>query len=398
GPYHDLAMRWLAHDESKNPELAVFTQINTATNLDEFLAALDQFQTPAQNFAYADRAGNIALRIGGQLPLRAEGHGKFVLDGARSANGWPGFIPPRHNPVVINPERGFVASANQRSTDTDYPYFYVGGRYFEDYRGRILNEKLQQMRNITVSDMQALQLDCESLKAREFLPHLLGVLDQASLGGPALAVYDTLANWDYRYRASSLAPVYWEELYGNFYELVWDEFDAIPDSVAIVRPESWRTIDLAINQPASEVFDRVATPAKEQFDDIVRLAFGQAVDSIEALPDDLTNWGHYRLVTIRHLANVAPFNVTIDRAPGDGDALNATGSGSGPSWRMVVHLTDPIEAWVVYPGGQSGNPGSAHYDEMIGAWTAGTYYQAQFATSPEDLETSRAFTLQSRSR
>ncbi|MDX1476059.1 MAG: penicillin acylase family protein [Saprospiraceae bacterium] len=396
-PYDGLAMRWLAHDESDGPELAVFTRLNRARDTEEFLAALDVFQTPAQNFAYADRAGNIALRIGGKLPLRSRGHGKFILDGAQSASGWPGFIPPRHNPVVINPERGFVSSANQKSTAEDYPYFYQGGRYFEDYRGRILNEKLAAMQGITVPEMQALQYDSESLKAREFLPHLLRQLPP-DLNQEQRQVRDSLVAWDFRYRHTSESPVYWEIWFAVFFDLVWDEFKVLRDSLVIVPPESWRTIDLAIHEPGSSAFDLGSTNEKEEFADIARLSFRNAVDSIAALDQDRRRWGEYRTVTIRHLANIAPLNVVLRNAPGDGDALNATTSGSGPSWRMVVHMTDPVEAWVVYPGGQSGNPGSVHYDEMIQTWVQGDYYQVNFASTPQDVQAGHTYTLQPNGR
>jgi penicillin amidase len=43
---------------------------------------------------------------------------------------------------------------------------------------------------------------------------------------------------------------------------------------------------------------------------------------------------------------------------------------------MVVHLDNETEAWVVYPGGQSGNPGNAHYDDFVDTWAKGEYYRA----------------------
>jgi penicillin amidase len=53
---------------------------------------------------------------------------------------------------------------------------------------------------------------------------------------------------------------------------------------------------------------------------------------------------------------------------------------------MIVHLTDPVEALGVYPGGQSGNPGSAHYTDMIDTWRKGKYYHAKYVHSPEELD------------
>jgi penicillin amidase len=55
-----------------------------------------------------------------------------------------------------------------------------------------------------------------------------------------------------------------------------------------------------------------------------------------------------------------------------GDIINATTASHGPSWRMIVQLTKNTEAYGVYPGGQSGNPGSKYYDDFVGTWTKGS--------------------------
>jgi penicillin amidase len=40
---------------------------------------------------------------------------------------------------------------------------------------------------------------------------------------------------------------------------------------------------------------------------------------------------------------------------------------------MIVELTDKTEAYGIYPGGQSGNPGSRYYDTFVDKWAAGKY-------------------------
>jgi len=58
--------------------------------------------------------------------------------------------------------------------------------------------------------------------------------------------------------------------------------------------------------------------------------------------------------------------------------VNAAQHSHGPSWRMIVQLTDNTEAYGVYPGGQSGNPGSKFYDSFIDSWATGQYYSLWF--------------------
>ena len=66
--------------------------------------------------------------------------------------------------------------------------------------------------------------------------------------------------------------------------------------------------------------------------------------------------------------------------------VNATKHSHGPSWRMIVHLTDKIEAYGVYPGGQSGNPGSKYYDSFVDQWAAGKYYTIWFMHAGDKLD------------
>ena len=65
------------------------------------------------------------------------------------------------------------------------------------------------------------------------------------------------------------------------------------------------------------------------------------------------------------------------------NAINATKKDHGASWRMVISLTAKTEAYGVYPGGQSGNPGSKYYDNFIDQWAAGKYYSLWMMTKEE---------------
>src|SRR5690606_993926 len=104
-----------------------------------------------------------------------EGQGKYLMDGSSTSSEWQGFIPSEQNPATLNPERGFVSSANQHSVDPSYPY-YIFDPSFEHYRNRRLNKRLSEMTRIDLEDMKALQLDNFHLHASEALPVLLQLL------------------------------------------------------------------------------------------------------------------------------------------------------------------------------------------------------------------------------
>jgi penicillin amidase len=388
GPHAGLAMRWLAHAVPDNHEAGVFLRLNKATSHDAFKAALAGFQTPAQNFVYADKEGNIALQIAGKMPLRHDHNGRFVQDGSYTRNGWTGRIPFEHNPSVLNPPRGFVSSANQETTDTTYPYTYLG--LFEDFRGRILNRYLSTMQNATVLEMQALENDNVSLKAEELLPLLIAAVPDS--GGEQSAILTMMRNWEYNYRTDASAPVFFELWYDAFNAALWDDFIGARDSLYIRLPHAWRTNLLTTSEPDSPEFDIDSTVQVENFQNLAVNSFQSALKSYQQIDNAGRTWGAFRKTTIRHMANIPAFSQEIS-ANGHGDALNATTSTHGPSWRMIVHLSDPIEAHVVYPGGQSGNPGSAHYADMISTWQEGKYYQVQFAKTPEELKGGRVIQM-----
>ncbi len=85
--------------------------------------------------------------------------------------------------------------------------------------------------------------------------------------------------------------------------------------------------------------------------------------------------GKFKDGGVSHLLRITAFSKLHIDAGGGESIINAFKTDHGPSWRMIVELTDDINAYAVYPGGQSGNPGSKYYDDFIDTWAAGKYYR-----------------------
>ena len=375
--YHDLAMRWTVHDTPLGSELLTFHQLNKARNYRDYSRALRTYDAPAQNFAFASREGDIALKVNGKFPIKRPQAGRFIAEGNDSRNFWQGWIPKDRVPQVKNPERGFVSSANQRSADVDYPYYYNGG--FADYRGRIINTRLAGMSDITVEDMMALQTDNYSLFAEELLPQLLARLDRRALNTLQTGVVTQLENWDYRFARDAAAPPLFVEWANAFYELAWDELLRRDDEAPQQLPEWWRTIELMRDAPQLVYWDVEATPERESLGDIVNQSFGQMIDTLGSrLTDSDFNWSTYRPQEVPHLARIRPFGAYDLAAGGHPFSINANKPGFGPSWRMIVHLTDPVEAYGIFPGGSSGRPGDPYYSTGVGPWAEGAYFKLFF--------------------
>ncbi|MDZ4715826.1 MAG: penicillin acylase family protein [Cytophagales bacterium] len=378
-----FAFRWIAHDPSQ--EVITFYKMNRAKNHAGYMDALDYYSSPAQNFVFASVQGDIAMRIQGKYPARRKNEGRFVLDGTRTSTEWKAFIPNEQNVMDKNPARGFVSSANQYPVDATYPY-YVTGSSFEAYRNRRINQVLTGSENITPPDMMRLQNDNFSVKAAESLPVFLPHLDVVKMNDTEKYAYNALITWDLNNRVDSEAAAYYEAWWRALFPMIWDEMDSA--HIAMQDPTTFTTIQLIKEKPDFSFFDMVATPGKETATDLLRKSFSAGVAAIEAWKVKKgmqPQWGAYKDAVINHLLRQEALSTYVTHG-GNRESVNAHSRTHGPSWRMVVSLEKSgVKAWGVYPGGQSGNPGSPYYHNMIEPWSMARYYTLHFTSSPQAL-------------
>ncbi len=393
-PHKDMALRWQGQFAPEYDEQMVFPKLNAAKNYEEYVEALKNYETPAQNFVFASRDGDIALWTQGNFPMKSEGQGKFVMDGSNPVNEWQGFIPKEHNPHVRNPARGFVASANQISTAPNYPYYYKGG--FSQYRGRLLNQELRKMDSITIKDMMGLQFNNRSLFAEEALPIMLENVDTSKLTEKEMTAYLAVSNWDKIFtKASTEAPLF-IEWYDDLYAKTWEEFSTLKQP--ILMPEKRRFIEIMKEKKDLVYYDNQSTTDKvETLSDLMTKAFKDAVFTLKVQKEKSKSkediaWSNYKKTTITHLARIPALSEAVD-VPGHRNSLNANSEKHGPSWRMVVDMGKEVKAYGVYPGGQSGNPGSFYYNQFIPKWSKGEYYELLFMKK-SDQEDDRIITVQ----
>ncbi|MDH3649263.1 MAG: penicillin acylase family protein [Saprospiraceae bacterium] len=374
-----LALHWLPNEHLTDCAINTFLNLSAGTGFTDYWDALRSFESPPQNFVFASTTGDIALKVQGRFPIRQKNQGKFVQDGGSSKNGWRGFIPYEQTPFVKNPERGFVSSANQHSTDSTYPYPYHGD--FQHYRSRTLNTALNEMEEIGVQDMMELQNSTYNQMAADLLPLLMMYVDRKNLDQKQKEAMLQLEKWNFDFDGGSPLPILFEKWRKALYDLVWDEMRTNDEVDDYYRPRVWRTIKFIEDDPEHKYFDLINTPVVETARDLVNMAFQEAFAAYDSLSDtdkDVT-WQSYKNVRILHLSRIPAFSVDGISIGGSGSTLNAVTTTHGPSWRMVVELADPVQAWGIYPGGQSGNPGSRYYAQMIEDWRNGEYYPLRFA-------------------
>ncbi|MFL5739031.1 MAG: penicillin acylase family protein, partial [Flavisolibacter sp.] len=259
-----IALRWTAHDSSN--EGMTFYKLNRAHNYNEYLEAIRPFNCPGQNFVFASKSGDIAIWQQGKFPARWYGQGMYVMPGTDSSYLWQGFIPQNENPHILNPDRGFVESANQRPVDSSYPYF-IPGNYI-NARGVSITRRLNAMNDITPQDLMLLQNDVYSVFAEGARKMLLKYVREGALNGDARRYLDMVKSWDLNTTANSKATTVYQTWFDSLEKEVWqDEWSRW--NLQLPTPEE-QTLLEAINRDSSFSYvDNVLTPQKGTIDDVV---------------------------------------------------------------------------------------------------------------------------------
>ncbi len=376
-----IALKWTAHEPSN--EGLMWIHLNRATSYVEFEEAIKIFKTPGQNMTFASRSGDIAIWQQAKFPARWEGQGNYIMPGNDSSYMWQGYIPQEENPHVMNPPSGYIQSANQRPVDATYPY-YIPGNYITS-RGIAIARKLDSMQGIVPEDMMQLQLDVHSVFAQAATGLLLKNIDENRISGEAGTFLDILKNWNFRSTADAMAPTIFQTWWDSLEMEIWkDEISRVSHNYTY--PDDQTLYELLVKDSAMKYIDDINTAEVETIQDVVTSAFDKAAKELKKAENaGRLEWWKHKNPSINHLLRTAflPFGRQGLALGGWNNTINAITTSHGPSWRMIVHMTDPVEAYGIYPGGQSGNPGSRFYENFIDDWAAGKYYKIWFMQADE---------------
>ncbi|MDQ6890573.1 MAG: penicillin acylase family protein, partial [Bacteroidota bacterium] len=339
------AVRWKAHDPSN--ELKMFTLLDKAKNYDDYNAAIKYLHTPGQNCVFACKNGDIVIWDQGEFPAKWKRQGDFIMPGTDSSYFWQGMIPQEENPHQVNPERGFVSSANQLPADSSYPY-YLGGSY-PPYRGWEINKRLSAMNNITPQDMMKLQTDNFNVFGQMAAPVLIKNMEINKLDSNERKYFDMLKTWDFRNDVHSKGATIFVVTWDSLENCVWkDEF--LKANVPLMMPHESTLLDNIVKDSSFKYIDDINTPQVETLRDEVTAAFKKAMVAIKhADMNGKLEWAKYKDTKVLHLARLDALSRLHLPIGGGTNTINAANSQHGPSWRMIVSLTPETQAWGVYP-------------------------------------------------
>ena len=311
----------------------------------------------------------------------------FIADGSNPYYDWDNqtlvsdYIPTDHKLFDKNPIMGYLTSANQNPIRENSEYYYLSENFAPSYRATQIHKLINsKSKNMTMQDMIEIQLDNTYLFAQSTLPILLSLIENniIEISDEQEKWIEILNNWNYQYIKTSKAPSFFEEWIKNIEKNTWE--DDLNDNV---WPGINKLEDLIINSPNSEWFDIKNTDSKETLVDICINSFNNVIETLSNKSDLDLEWQHYRGTDIMHLAKISPFSSLNLKTSGAENIVNATRKHEGPSLRYIIEMSQPYKIKGIYPGGQSGYPGSIHYDQFIQDWVDGKYYDFKFLDKNE---------------
>jgi penicillin amidase len=239
------------------------------------------------------------------------------------------------------------------------------------------------MSKVTADQMRRLQTDNFSLAAKNVLPVMLTSVNKSNLTASEREAFNIIAKWNYIYDAGEIAV--FEIWQNDLHTKIWDEFNECDAPMRL--PNRDRTVHLLLDEPNSKWFDITRTPAKESRNMLVLSSFKFAIDSLQrkfGLIGKKWQWGNVKGSHVPHLAKIAGFGSKTLFTGGSKTAVNALAESNGPSWRMVIALGKKPKGFGVFPGGESGNPGSFYYDDMVDTWSKGQLNELLFLNSKSE--------------
>ena len=379
-----MAATWL------NPERATtLTDLGRAETVEDLRSQLSTFSGPSLNFVAADDSGSILWQLAGESPVRKSGRGALPLPAWIGGVGWEeAYVPFEDLPWTLNPDTGYVASANTRPSTADLPF--LGVDWIEGYRLARIIEIIKSRTDWDVPLTLLAQLDTETHAWADLRDAILATPHRADVtiarallerwdgdvatDSPAASVFVLWLTGMQRRVAEAAAPNSTEAALGKGFApsaLITHSMFAFGRTSHLVR--------LLRNRPSGWFNDwnREIAAALAEAEDTLRRHLGPEPDKWA--------WGSARPLVLKHpIGARKPMDrvFNLGPIPWSGDFTTVSQSGAPPldplgnpsavpSLRMAVDVGAWDDARFSVPGGQSGNPMSPHYDDQLKPWMEG---------------------------
>lgn len=404
-----LALRWGGH--TPGTTLRGMLALQKAHDWPSFRAALALVTDPSQNLVYADVAGNIGYQYVARVPRRRSGYGLLPSPGWNDAGEWDGWLPFDALPHAFNPPQGYALSANNKPAPDDYPYF-LGADWFPGYRAARIERLLRAKPRFTVRDFQNMQTDVYSVQAESLQPYMIiaegkDLLEQR--------IVRELETWNLFVEVDSFPAAAYEVMRIHLLDLVFGDklgplsphvkgisFSDIFAASAFTGKASLTLARLLEQEESWWYRDAMSGQARSR-QAVLDLALQRTAVTLRALIGKEPRkwaWGKVHQIEFAHLFGRgrflrAMFNRGQYPIGGDEQTVWMTAGNlelpfglvrTSATYRQVLDVGDWDRCTAVLSTGQSGQPTSPHYADMIDLWREGEQHPMLWTRPAVDAE------------
>ena len=380
-----LAFKYTA-TEGASPWPDILWMMLRAKDAGELIESMREWVDPCNNFLFADVHGNGGYQCRGRIPIRAACNAWLPVPGWTGDHEWQGQIPFEELPRSVNPEEGYIATANNRPVGDDYPY-YIAVDFTPEFRCKRVTEGLLSLDRPVAADMAIVHGQQVSIPSLAYI----GLLDRVKPEDEmCIRAREKLLTWDGTMDAGQVEPAIYSLCRDALLKEVL-EHNLGPE----LANEAWHPADRGLGSFTNRLKarlvvmmsedDRSLLPQGEDWPSMMARALSRGVAALgERLGDNLDEWRWERIHLARpqHTLSIAYPEISglLDppaiSASGDGDTPLAGGySPAHPATittlsvaRYAYDLADWDSSLWVVPLGSSGHPGSDHYHDQSETW------------------------------
>ena len=378
-----LVVDWVGHD-ADGDEITAFLKAARAKSFEEFRGAFHSYAVSGQNMTYANREGDIGLVLAAKFRKFLDP--KLAIQPIKSLEHFSRqSLRPTDLPYSLNPESGFIGSANNKplATDFEVAQSFAAGDRIQRIKQLTLDQK-QTKGRFDFSFLRSLQLDVVSVSSKELANSLGQIWDSE----PESENFGKLLKeWDGSYAIESRAAVVFEVFLARLSEDLAKDL-AIKDMPIEVRDSELGKI------PIKDQL-RLLLATEDRTSNLWRRLLKATKASVGGTP---MKWGDFHKQVLQTPLGFAPLIGSRYRrsefpAPGGNDTLHKAGHRLsvepgkvtyGAQSRHISLLEDVDENYFALLGGQDGWLWSPSIDDQVGLWQRGEYFR--FPLSEKGLE------------
>ena len=353
-------------------------RMDQAENWEEYREASNYFNIPGENMVWADKYGDIGWQAVGIAPIRKTHSGLVPINGDGNFE-WEDYLEIIEKPNLFNPEKGYIATANQNVTPEDYERWdAIGYDWADPYRGERVNSILESKDTFNMEDMTNLQIDYFSIPSKQIINMSKDYITNN------LEYFKKLIEWDNILDKNSIeAGIYIEWQTQIYFEFIKKY---VPESVQ-------KYLDVQIYK----VIEGISKMSDQEKTEFLNKTFDLTIKSlIKKYGEENSGWVYgqenYKHVKIYHpLEKVVNDSIKdiigLDTYPrgGDGFTPGSTSSElnqrSGGSFRVVINTKDWDNSFATNSPGQSGNPKSKFYKNLYEDWANDKFFPLLYSKS-----------------